>query len=219
MSPQAAAPDATALADVLRDCAERLAVRRLDGVDLAEAHRLARQLRDRLDGPERDRWYDAERPDPGSSPESRSAYLSASPVRGAHNPTAPPLVLEPAAREDGRPGLTGEVVMGRRYEGPPHGVHGGYVAALFDEVLGAAQGLVDMTGVTAVLRVRYRRITPIGTPLRLSGWVHEQRGRRMIARATCEADGQLTADAEGIFIRVDFERVRRDESPDAADAP
>lgn len=99
--------------------------------------------------------------------------------------------------------------MGRRYEGPPHGVHGGYVAALFDEVLGATQGLVGMTGMTAVLRVRYRRVTPIGAPLRFTGWVHERRGRRLVAKATCETDGELTADAEGIFIGVDFDRVER----------
>lgn len=106
--------------------------------------------------------------------------------------------------------------MGRRYEGPPHGVHGGWVAALFDEALGATQGLVEDTGMTAVLKVRYRRVTPVEETLRFESWVHEKRGRRLVARATCHAAGQLTADAEGIFIRVDFDRVEERTAGDAS---
>lgn len=202
--------EAAALAEVLRDVAERLASRSLEGVDLPAAHALARELRDRLSGPVRERWYEAENPDPSWSPEARRAYMNASPLRGERNPTAPPLRMVPGQRDDGKACLDGEVVMGRRFEGPPHGVHGGFVAALFDEALGATQGLVRSTGMTAVLKVRYRRVTPIGRPLHIHAWVHEQRGRRLIARATCESEGKLTADAEGIFIGVDFDAVDRD---------
>ncbi len=97
--------------------------------------------------------------------------------------------------------------MGRRYEGPPHGVHGGWVAALFDEALGAAQGLAGTRGMTALLKVRYRQVTPVAQALRLEAWVHEQRGRRTVTRATCHAGDRLTADAEGTFIAVDFDEV------------
>ena len=39
---------------------------------------------------------------------------------------------------DGQPAIEGRVTLGRLYEGPPNGVHGGYVAGLFDDILGGA---------------------------------------------------------------------------------
>ena len=60
---------------------------------------------------------------------------------------------------------------------------------------------------TALLKVRYRHVTPVEQPLRFESWVHEERGRRTVTRATCHAGDRLTADAEGVFIRVDFEEV------------
>ena len=99
--------------------------------------------------------------------------------------------------------------MGMRYEGPPHGVHGGWVAALFDEVCGAVQGLAGTRGVTGVLKVRYRQITPLEETLRFEGWVADQRGRRLVAKATCHAGDTLTAQAQALFVDVDFRDVQQ----------
>jgi acyl-coenzyme A thioesterase PaaI-like protein len=88
-------------------------------------------------------------------------------------------------------------------------VHGGYVAALFDEILGAAIGMAPPPGVTAILEVRYRNVTPVEQELRFEAWIAEDRGRRIVARATCHAGETLTADAKGTFVRVDFDEVRR----------
>jgi acyl-CoA thioesterase FadM len=81
------------------------------------------------------------------------------------------------------------------------------VAALFDELLGAAQGLAEAPGVTAILRVRFRHLTPVDEDLRLEAWIADQRQRRLVVKATCHAGDTLTADAEGIFMRVDFNEV------------
>jgi hypothetical protein len=55
------------------------------------------------------------------------------------------------------------VTFGSAYEGPPGCVHGGYVAAAFDEMLGFVQSLGGNPGMTARLTfpigVR-RRSTP-----------------------------------------------------------
>jgi acyl-coenzyme A thioesterase PaaI-like protein len=88
-------------------------------------------------------------------------------------------------------------------------VHGGFVAALFDEILGAAIGLAPPPGVTATLEVRYRNVTPVEEELRFEAWVAEDRGRRIVAQATCHAGALLTAQAKGLFVRVDFDAVRR----------
>lgn len=209
---------AAALAAELRAAIEALAVNDLDEVDLGKATRLAGELGRCIDGPRRRRWYDD---DDASSmgPDSRLAYLEQSPVRGLSNPVAPPLLLETVQREDGARGVRGHVKLGRAYEGPPHGVHGGWVAALFDEVLGSVQGLANQSGVTAILRVRYRHVTPVEEDLRFEGWIETLRSTRLVARATCHAGDTLTADAEGVFVRVDFNeveermRARREDDP------
>lgn len=214
-------PEAFALAQELRAIAEALVVSDLQQVDLAEAARLAAEVRRLVDGPHRERWYQA-----GGgldvSPASRRAYLDQSPIRGRLNPAAPPLELETVTRPDGSKAVAGRVRMGHRYEGPPHGVHGGWVAALFDEVCGAVQGLFGGSRVTAVLKVRYRQLTPLDEELRFEGWATEQRGRRLVTRATCHAGNTLTAQAQALMVAVDFREVeqqmagRRTRAPDGA---
>ena len=122
---------------------------------------------------------------------------------------APPLVATGWADDaDGRRVLEATATLGPAYEGPPHGVHGGFVAALFDDLLGQAQQEVKKAGVTAKLEVKYRHITPLDEPLRFRAWIHEDRGRWVTARATCHAGDVLTAEAEAAFIGVDFDEVR-----------
>ena len=112
-----------------------------------------------------------------------------------------------ACKPDGTPITIARARLSSAYEGPPHGVHGGFVAALFDEVLGATQGLSEVSGVTAILKVRYRHVTPIDEELRFEGWVERRRGPHLFTRATCHAGNLLTAEAEAIFARVDFDEI------------
>jgi acyl-coenzyme A thioesterase PaaI-like protein len=197
---------AAELADELRGVIEALAVNELDAEALAGALRLAAELRKRLAGPPRPRWYHGE--GEAFSPEARSAYLDQSPLRGRQNPLAPPLVLERAERPDGSPAVRGRARLGAAYEGPPHGVHGGFVAALFDEMLGSVQGFAAAPSMTGTLEVRYRHVTPLDEELRFEAWVDARRQRSLVARATCHAGKTLTAEARGLFVAVDFDEVR-----------
>ncbi len=204
---EAARRSARALAVELRGIIEALAVNEFDVDAVEHATELAARIRACLAGPPRPRWYEADAGDVGAA--SRVAYLEQSPVRGRLNPIAPPIALETGTRGDGTPAVQGRVRLGKAYEGPPHGVHGGWVAALFDEVLGSAQNLADAQGVTGLLKIRYRHVTPVDEELRFEAWVESRRERRMIARATCHAGDTLTADAEGLFVKVDFDEVQR----------
>src|SRR5262249_44240241 len=85
-----------------------------------------------------------------------------SPLMGLSNPLAPPLRLDVQADK-----VAGTVVCGSAYEGPPGHVHGGYVAAMFDELLGLTQSLSGKHGMTGRLTVHYRSPTPLHTELRL----------------------------------------------------
>jgi acyl-coenzyme A thioesterase PaaI-like protein len=129
------------------------------------------------------------------------AFFDHSPFIGLANPLSPPLHLE--YRGDR---VVGGVTFGAAYEGPPGCVHGGYVAAVFDELLGATQSLSGDQGMTAHLGVDYRRPTPLGVPLTLEGWLDRRDGRKIYARAAMYADGQLTAEADGLFIAFDREK-------------
>jgi acyl-coenzyme A thioesterase PaaI-like protein len=201
-------PVAVALADELRAITVALVSREVAPAAVAEALPIARALREKLTGPLRARWWEQEPGSPMRSAGARRSFLDMSPLRGMLNPVAPPLVMD---REDGPEGtrLVGRVRLSRAYEGPPHGVHGGIVAALFDEMLGAAQNLAPPVGVTARLEVRYRHVTPIEEELRFDAWVEENRKRRLTTRATCHAGPTLTADARGLFVRVDFAEVEQ----------
>jgi acyl-coenzyme A thioesterase PaaI-like protein len=160
-------------------------------------------LRRRLEGPPRLRWYEQH----PTGVDGRHSFTAFSLYRGERNPLAAPMTVT-FEEVDGRPSVVGTVTLDRRYEGPPGGVHGGYVAGLFDDVLGGTQQLLDgPTGLTGILTVRYRHVTPLDTPLRFVGHVHTERGRRIVAKATCHADGVLTAQAEALFVRVDLREV------------
>ncbi len=147
---------------------------------------------------------------------SMSEIFDHSPVLGLANPTAPPLSL----RLEGNKVL-GEATFGGAYEGPPGCVHGGWIAATFDELLGMTQSLSGSAGMTGCLTVNYRLPTPLRVPIRWEGEIVRVEGRKIFTtgRSYVEHRGQwtLTAEAEGLFISIPRERFHqmaldRDES-------
>ena len=124
------------------------------------------------------------------------AFFDQSPLIGLANPLAPPVTV----------GRTGErtaaatVTFGSAYEGPPGCVHGGFVAAAFDEVLGYTQSLSGAPGMTGTLTVRYRKPTPLHEELLFRAEFVRMEGRKIFCTGTVEAGGVVTAEAEGIFI-------------------
>ena len=198
---------AARLADELRGAIEELSTVAHDPERVAQALTMATELRTFLDGERAPRWYEVGFVDGTLDHEHAAAFNKQSLFRGEWNPLAPPMDIELVEDDEGRR-VEGRVRLGVAYEGPPHGVHGGYVAGMFDEVLGATQRMMEKPGVTATLTVKYRHITPIEEDLLLRAWIVEEVGRRIIAKATCHAGDLLTAEAEGLFIKVDFSEVR-----------
>lgn len=126
-----------------------------------------------------------------------------SPFIGLANPMSPPMHFTYQADS-----LLGEVTFGAAYEGPPGCVHGGYVAAAFDELLGATQSLSGAMGMTASLEVNYRKPTPLHTPLRLLGTFSERDGRKIWVDGRMYAGDVITAEARGLFVAFDSERFQ-----------
>ena len=132
-----------------------------------------------------------------------AAFFDYSPILGIANPLAPPLHVRV---EDET--VVGEITWGSAYEGPPGCVHGGYLAAAFDEVLGMTQNLGGAPGMTGTLTIRYRRPTPLYTSMRFEGVLERVEGRKIFTTGRLlDPEGNLTAEAEAVFIRVDFGRL------------
>ena len=140
---------------------------------------------------------------PGADDPERLAFFDDSPFIGLANPLSPPMEVDYTPER-----VLARVTFGSAYEGPPGCVHGGYVAAVFDELLGATQSLSGTQGMTAHLEIDYRKPTPLHVPLRLEGGLDRREGRKIWARGTVSADGELRAEAEALFIAFDAERFR-----------
>lgn len=128
-------------------------------------------------------------------------FFDHSPVLGRANAVAPPVELW---LEDEV--LVGRVTFGAAYEGPPGCVHGGFIAAAFDEVLGSAQSLSGKPGMTGRLTVHYRSPTPLHQELRFTARLESVRGRKILTKGELWADEVLCAEGEGLFISIDFEQ-------------
>ncbi|MEI2818439.1 MAG: hypothetical protein V9E99_18585 [Microthrixaceae bacterium] len=131
------------------------------------------------------------------------ASFDFSPFIGLANPMSPPMELA----YDGAK-VVCNVRFGSAYEGPPGCVHGGYVAAAFDEVLGAAQSLSGTQGMTAA-----DRQLPVADPAlrrpadrgrtRPARGPKDLRGRRHVRRRAAHRRGR------GAVHRVRPGQVRR----------
>jgi hypothetical protein len=178
-----------------------------DDAALRDAIDHVRAARDGLGGIARPRWFEALRDDVRSGTHTLN-FNEHSLFRGLANPMAPGVAVDVTTMPDGTPAVVARLTCSELYEGPPHGVHGGYVAGLFDDVLGSTMRFVEgPSGVTGTLSVKYRKLTPLDTELTFLGWVHHVSGRRIQSKATCHAGGVLTAEAEALFIRVDMQAL------------
>jgi acyl-coenzyme A thioesterase PaaI-like protein len=127
---------------------------------------------------------------------------------GIINPVAPPVRLRVVDGVDGGyREIRAEVNFGYPYEGPPTCVHGGVIAEAFDEVLGAANMVAGNPAMTGTLTVRYRRPTPLLAPLELAARHTGKEGRKVYAWGGIYHQGELTAEADGVFIEVPPNRM------------
>ena len=141
---------------------------------------------------------------PGSAA-AESHFTDRSPFYGAMNPLSMPMTLE---RDDsfGEFGsISGRATFTEPYEGPPGHVHGGYIAAAFDEVLGMTQSLTGRPGMTGTLTIKYRAPTPLHQEIVYRGWVDRVEGRKIFTKGTSHIGDTLCAEAEAVFLSMPTE--------------
>ena len=122
-----------------------------------------------------------------------------SPILGPLNPMSAAMHLEfDAATES----MHGVATFDTRFVGPPGMVHGGIIALAFDELLGTANVCLGLGAFTGTLSVRYDRPTPIETEVTMEARVERTEGRKVFTVGTITHAGEVTARAEGVFIRT-----------------
>jgi acyl-coenzyme A thioesterase PaaI-like protein len=122
---------------------------------------------------------------------------------GECNPYAPPMKLSAVGDE-----AVALVTFGPAFEGAPGFVHGGLVAAAFDQLFGYLQSCRQVPSLTRELTVRYKRPTPFSTELRIEGKWDRSEGRRHYLSARLLAEGEVTAEAEAVFVSLEKDGFR-----------
>ena len=136
-------------------------------------------------------------------------FIDRSPIIGQMNALAAPMEVSVSAGEDSGPLVEGKVSFPAQYEGPPGCVHGGFIAAYFDEVLGVVQALSGQPGMTANLSVNYRSPTPLHRPLTFRGQIVSVEGRKIFTKGALHHDETLCAEATAVFVSMSAELLER----------
>jgi hypothetical protein len=116
-------------------------------------------------------------------------------ITGRSNPIAPPLHIE----FDGET-TRGWAVYGAAYEGPPNCLHGGFIAAAFDDLLGVTQMASGSAGFTGNFVVKMRKPTPLFRRIDYEAGLAKVEGRKIWTWGRSYDGDTLLAEAEILFI-------------------
>ncbi|KUP97978.1 PaaI family thioesterase [Thermobifida cellulosilytica] len=184
----------TALADQVRRLIDAVAHTDADPSELAAVNRAVGELTERLNTRRRPASTMVRQTWDGGRVDYNTI---ANAVSGPANPVAPLRNLR--VTEDG---LYGETTLDSFYEGPPGCVHGGWVAALLDQVLGEATAVFGRVCLTANLTVDYRRPTPLNTPLAVSSRITGVERRKVFVSGEIRCNGEVTAEGTAIMVQL-----------------
>ena len=128
-------------------------------------------------------------------------------ISGRSNPLAPPMEF----LLDGEV-TRGHAIWGAAYEGPQDCLHGGFVAAAFDDLLGCAQMASGIAGFTGTLTVKMIKPTPLYRRIDYAAGVDRTEGRKIFCWGTAHDGDKLLAEAECLFIAPARPGVHRPEA-------
>lgn len=98
------------------------------------------------------------------------------------------------------------VWFGPATEGPAGFVHGGSMASILDEAMGAAVWLIGFTAVAARISVDYRKMLPLGTVTSVEANVISVNGRKIVSAGKISGEaGTVYAESEGLYINLPAE--------------
>ena len=110
--------------------------------------------------------------------------------------------------EDGK--VVADLQFHPRFEGGPGLVHGGAIAAFFDDLIGFVPMTHMRPAVTANLSVNYRKPIPLGVTIRGEAWLTGSEGRKLWCEAVGFApDGTVLVEVTSLFLEVSAEHFTK----------
>ncbi|MEW6323477.1 MAG: PaaI family thioesterase [Acidobacteriota bacterium] len=111
-------------------------------------------------------------------------------------------------RTDASESLYARAWFGPGAEGPPGQAHGGAIAAVLDEAMGAVTWMHGHKAVAGRIGVTFNQFVPLGTDTTVEAWVDQVDGRKVATRARMtDPRGQLLAESDGVFVVMPPERL------------
>lgn len=117
------------------------------------------------------------------------------PVSGSGNPFSIPMTVV----RDGDSVVT-TVVLDSGFEGAPGRSHGGFVSAIFDDLLGSLPMLKGKIAFTGSLTVDYLAPSPVHEPVTYRGWIDRIEGRKLFVLGEARHDDVVVSTASAVFI-------------------
>jgi acyl-coenzyme A thioesterase PaaI-like protein len=97
--------------------------------------------------------------------------------------------------------LHAKVWFGPETEGPPESVHGGAIAAVLDEAMGAVCWMNGHPVVGARITINYLHMTPLGFGGHVESWIERIERRKIFIRSRLSDEaGKVHAEGEALFI-------------------
>jgi acyl-coenzyme A thioesterase PaaI-like protein len=125
------------------------------------------------------------------------------PISGAASPWGVDLVIT----RDGN-GVIGRTTFRSAHEGAPGRVHGGVLAATFDDLFGFLNQLLEKRAFTGEITIRYEGPTPLNRPVELRARLLRIEGRKQFFEAEAFDGPTRFARSTATFISVEnFKRI------------
>jgi acyl-coenzyme A thioesterase PaaI-like protein len=106
--------------------------------------------------------------------------------------------------------LVGRAWFGPETEGPPGHAHGGSIAAVLDETLGAVAWAEGHPVVVASLKIDFRKMLPLGTDATFETWIDHIEGRKIHTRGRLVGPtGELIAEGRAICVTLGNEHMEK----------
>ncbi len=106
-----------------------------------------------------------------------------------------------------------ETLFHKEAQGAPGIVHGGAIAAVLDESMGAASFLIKHPAVTATITVDYRKPLPVEKIVIVRTWIEKVIGKKIfICGKLYDSEKTIYANSKGLFIKVTKEEFNLEDN-------
>jgi len=185
--------------DHLRAMGNALVQKEFEGTTLQEIKRRAEALQHLIDSSPSELRYPQYAPGKMKYSRDWSKWMLDNGYSGVTSILSPPIKFQYHETH-----LIGRVTFDRMYEGPNGHVHGGYLAGVFDSVLGSTQKYTKAFGFTAFLHVDYKKPVPLETPLIFKSYVDRvENENKLYLKADCYIENQpetVLAASHALFV-------------------